>query len=320
MPTFTLSSRAFSPIVLAALAGLVSGCATSTKTAVAPAKAPAPLRTASKAELVSRYNQLADSITSLNMSVTIRLTAGSTYTGTIEQYHEINGFILAQKPSNIRVIGQVPVVGKNIFDMESNAETFHIFIPSKNQFLVGPANLERQSAKPIENLRPQHLLDAIFWQPISATEPVLLEEVAVPPSNFYVLTLIHTGGEAPATNAAVPGSLDWQIDRKLWFDRNNLDLARVDSYDRGGKAISLVRFSGWEMFGSIRYPRQILLDRPQNDYQLQLMIIKLAANEPISQDRFELAQPAGTELIQVGENAPGSSPAEGQKTSEGSKP
>lgn len=319
MLTSTLSFRTFSPIVLAVLAGLVSGCATSTKTAVTPAKAPVPLRTASKAELVSRYNQLANSITSLNMSVTIRLTAGSTYTGTIEQYHEINGFILAQKPSNIRVIGQVPVVGKNIFDMESNAELFHIFIPSKNQFLVGPANLERPSAKPIENLRPQHLLDAIFWQPIAAAEPVLLEEVAVPPSSFYVLTLVRTEGEAP-TKAAAPGSLDWQIDRKLWFDRNNLDLARVDTYDSGGKAVSLVRFSGWDMFGSIRYPRQILLDRPQNDYQLQLMITKLTANEPISADRFELAQPAGTELIQVGENAPGSSPAEGQKSGGGSKP
>ena len=66
------------------------------------------------------------------------LTAGSAYTGVIKQYHEIKGFILAQKPSSIRVIGQAPVVGTNIFDMESDGEMFHIFIPSQNKFLSGP--------------------------------------------------------------------------------------------------------------------------------------------------------------------------------------
>ena len=91
--------------------------------------------------------QLANSITSLNASVTIQLTAGSSYQGVIQQYHEVNGFILAQKPSDIRVIGQVPIVGKNIFDMESDGKVFHIFIPSKNQFLVGPADLESPFVK-----------------------------------------------------------------------------------------------------------------------------------------------------------------------------
>ena len=114
-----------------------------------PSQAPVSLKTATKRELVEQYDELADSVASLNASVTIQLTAGSTYSGVIEQYHEVSGFILAQKPSNIRVIGQVPIVGKNIFDMESDGKTFHIFIPSKNQFLVGPADLERSSSKPI---------------------------------------------------------------------------------------------------------------------------------------------------------------------------
>jgi len=273
------------------------GCAASTKTAVNPAAAPMPLKTADKSELIAQFNELADSIHSLNLAVTIRLTAGSTYTGTIEQYHEINGFILAEKPSKIRLIGQVPVVGKNIFDMESDGETFHIFIPSKNQFLVGPANLERPSAKPIENLRPQHLLDAIFWQAIRQGTPVLLEQIAVPPASFYVLTVIRTAGQG------ANGTLDWQIERKIWFDRADLTLVRIDTYDATGKVISIVRFSNWDTFGAVRYPKQILLDRPLNDYQLQLMVLKLTANETIAPDRFVLAQPPGTELVRVGEEA-----------------
>ncbi len=280
------------------------GCAASTKTAVTPAAAPLPQKTANKSELIARFNALAGSIHSLNMAVTIRLTAGSTYTGTIEQYHEINGFILAEKPSKIRVIGQVPVVGKNIFDMESDAETFHIFIPSKNQFLVGPASLERPSAKPIENLRPQHLLDAIFWQVIPRGTPVLLEQTSVPPASFYVLTVVRVVGQD------TDGGTDWEIGQKIWFNRADLTLARIDTYDSTGKAVSIVRFSNWDMFGSVGYPKQILLDRPLNDYQLQLMVLKLTANETIAPDRFVLAQPPGTDLVRVGEEASAARPAD----------
>ncbi len=279
-------------LLLSPVAAFISGCATSEKKAVAPAPAPSVVKTASKAELIDEYNRLADAIHTLNVSITIQLTSGSRYTGIVEQYHEVTGFILASKPSDIRVIGQVPVVGKNIFDMESDGSTFHIFVPSKNQFLVGPANLDRPSDKPIENLRPQHLLDAIFWEPIAKDAPVILEQTSVTTSNFYVLTV---------TRAAGPG--DWQIDRKIWFDRATLDMARIDIYDSNGLDTALIRYNGWDMFGSVRYPRAILMNRPVNDYQLQLMVTKLTANEPISSDRFVLDQPAGAQLVRIGEDS-----------------
>jgi outer membrane lipoprotein-sorting protein len=49
------------------------------------------------------------------------------------------------------------------------------------------------------------------------------------------------------------------------------------------------------------YPRHIVLNRPHDNYQLEIRITKLTLNEPIAADRFQLAQPAGTELIQLGE-------------------
>jgi outer membrane lipoprotein-sorting protein len=286
-----------------AAVGLCFGCGMREITAVKPAQTPGPLQTAAKPELIDRYNKLANSITSINASVTIQLTAGSSYSGVIQQYHEVNGFVLARKPSDIRVIGQVPIVGKNIFDMQSDGKVFHIFIPSKSQFLVGPADLEKPSSKPIENLRPQHLSDAIFWEPIPKGDPVLLEEATVLPSSFYVLTVIRAAGPASeARTNARPGE-DWEIARKIWFDRADLSVARIDTFDSGGKPAAVVRYSNWDMFGDLRYPRQILLDRPQNDYQLHLAITKLTANEIITPDRFELAQPSGSTLVEVGEGA-----------------
>jgi outer membrane lipoprotein-sorting protein len=297
----------FLAVVSAAFAvWLAAGCAASHTTVVKPTGLPSQLQTATKPDLIARYNQQAAAVTSLNATITMTLTAGSAYTGVIKQYHEVKGFILAQKPSSIRVIGQAPVVGTNIFDMVSDGETFRIFIPSQNRFLTGPANLERPSAKPIENLRPQHLTGAIFWEPIPAQSPVLLEEANEESSRYYVLTVIRRASDSSA-GAADP---DWEIAQKVWFDRADLSVARVQSYDPGGKLASDIRYSGWDTFGTMRYPRQIALTRPGNDYKLQIGITKAAFNETISADRFVLHQPPGTELVNVGEEPEQMKPAE----------
>jgi len=303
----TRKLQRFLPVVSAAFAAwLAAGCAASHTTVVKPSGPPVQLQTATKPDLVTRFNQQAEAITSLNATVTITLTAGSAYTGVIKQYHEVKGFILAQKPSSIRVIGQAPVVGTNIFDMVSDGETFSISIPSQNKFLTGPANLERPSAKPIESLRPQHLTGAIFWEPIPSQSPILLEEAREGTSQYYVLTVIRRADKFGADEA----DADWEITQKVWFDRADLSVARRQSYDPGGKLASDIRYSGWDTFGAVRYPRQIALTRPGNDYKLQIGITKAAFNETISADRFVLRQPPGAELVSVGEEPQQMKPAE----------
>jgi len=248
-----------------------------------------PAMEASADQLIAKYNEQARAVKSLRASVTLAPTAGSAYSGVIEEYHNFNGFILAQRPAHIRVIGQAPVVAKNIFDMVSDGETFRIFIPSKNKFIVGPASLQRPAKKPIENLRPQHLLEALFWPEIRAGQHVLFEELDEPPARYYVLTLLRETSAGP------------EIARKIWFDRADLSVARVQIYEGHGKVASDVRYADWQMTADVRYPRDIFLARPQDDYKLEIKITQLALNEEISADRFHLEQPAGTELVRVGE-------------------
>ncbi len=275
---------------------LVAGCSASHTTVVKPSGLPAQLQTETKAELVDRYNTLAQSVKSMNLSVTMTLTAGSAYTGVIKQYHEVNGFVLAQKPSDIRVIGQAPIVGTKIFDMVSDAETFKISIPSQHKFITGPTKLEKPSAKPIENLRPQHLTGAIFWDAIPPRDPVLMEE-AGDGGRYYVLTVIHRGHEG-----AEESGTDWDILEKVWIDRADLTVARRQTYDAGGKIGSDVTYGNWDTFGELHYPRQVGLTRPGNDYKLQIGITKATFNETITPDRFELRQPEGEELVRVGDD------------------
>ena len=305
---FPKVSRLFAPLLALWLA---AGCAASHTTVLKPARAPLPLQTATKAELIADYNQLANAVRSVNLAVTMALTAGSAYTGVIKQYHEVNGFILAEKPSDIRVIGELPVVGTKIFDMVSDADTFRISIPSQHKFLTGPTQLERPSAKPIENLRPQHLTGAIFWPVIPDDAPVLLEE-AGDGGSFYVLTVVRRTGQSGGTDSGT----DWQIQQKVWIDRTDLSLARLETYEAGGKIGADIAFRGWDTFGGLRYPRQVSLSRPANDYTLEIGITKATFNETIPADRFELNQAAGEELVKVGEDtksdstpgAPGAEP------------
>lgn len=301
---------------MAVAAGLAcGGCAVSQKTTIKPSEAPAPLQKATKEELIARYNQQARAITSINATVTMRLTAGSAYTGLIEQYHEINGFIIATKPASIRVIGQAPVLSKNIFDMVSDGETFHIYIPSKNKFLEGPANLERQSAKPIENLRPQHLVDALLWTAIPDRVPVLFEEESEGANHYYVLIVARTAGAESATEPTRAGSTDWEIAKEIWFGRADLRVSRLDNFAAGGRVTSDAHYSDWQSAGASQeaaspsgsgnalYPRKISLSRPSDDYEFDIGIKKIAVNETIGAERFVLQQPPGTELVKVGEDA-----------------
>ena len=55
--------------------------------------------------------------------------------------------------------------------------------------------------------------------------------------------------------------------------------------------------------GSVsEFPRAIRIDRPHDDYRLDLQITKVTLNVEIPADRFKLDQPAGSELVRVGEN------------------
>ena len=280
-----------------------AGCATSHKTVVKPGQAPSAAQTATREQLIERYNHQADSIQTLNAGVAMKLTSGSAYSGVIEQYHEVNGFILASKPASIRVIGQAPVIGKNIFDMVSDGKTFEIYIPSKHKFVVGPVDLKRQSGKPLENLRPQHLGDALLWTALPQASPVLFEESSESNVRYYVLTVIRrqAGGNSSAT---VSGSstADWEIAEKIWFDRSNLQIARVEEFGPGGVASSDVRYSDWQPAGDKFYPRQIDIARPGEDYQLAIHVNKVTLNEVIAEDRFALKQPPGTDLVRVNQD------------------
>ena len=301
-----MNRRVLAWMAVATLAVFSSGCrggsAVSTKTTV-PQSAKPVVRDATSEELLGKYNQIAQGVRTVNATVELKPTAGSKYSGLIEEYHEVKAFLLAARPAEIRMIGQAPVVGTTVFDMTSDGETFRVWIPSKNKFLVGQVAAERASNKPIENLRPHHLLDALLWPEIRKEETVLFEEFNDDTARFYVVTVLRGGYRT-------------EILRKIWFDRVDLQVARLQSFGPKGVLVSDVRLWDWQPLAPAEqnqasgspaspvsaFPRAIRIDRPHDDYRLDLQITKVNLNAEIPADRFKLDQPSGSEVVRVSEN------------------
>ena len=291
-------------LLAATLAAISCGCHGKTITShrQIPASERPLAKDATREELLAAYNAIARNTKTLNATVELKPTAGSRYSGVIDEYHEVKAFLLAARPAEIRMIGQAPVIGKTVFDMASDGETFRVSIPTKNKFLVGAVAGERNSPKPIENLRPQHLLDALLWPEIRKEEAVTMREFNNEQGRYYVLTVLR-------------GGYQLEVLREIWFDRSNLQVARIETFGPKGTLLSEVSLSDWEPLDALAapggasgsapavtsFPRAIRIERPHDDYKLELQVTKVALNEDIPADRFQLEQPAGSELVRVGE-------------------
>ena len=227
------------------------------------------------------------------MTATVDLapTAGSVYSGVIKEYHDVKGFVLLEKPSKIRLLGQAPVVRTKIFDMVSNGEEFRLYIPIKQKFIIGQTSFRRPAKNALENLRPHHILQALIVPPIDgARETAFPEKVDqhTQPQHFYVIHIVEPQGDRHVI-----------LRRKIWFDRADLELVRAQFYEPDGTCTEDVHYANYQDFKGIHYPTHIELNRPEEDYEVTITIEKATFNDPIPPEKFDLKKPEGAELIDL---------------------
>jgi hypothetical protein len=129
-PGNSLMQHVWKCMVLLTLSVIACGCGGHVHqiTTVPAAQRPVA-KDATENELLDRYNALARGVQTVNATVELKPTAGSKYSGVIDEYHEVKAFLQASRPYNIRMIGQVPVIGKTVFDMASVGQNFEVSIP-----------------------------------------------------------------------------------------------------------------------------------------------------------------------------------------------
>lgn len=268
------------------------------------------LRTASQQELIDYIDAQAGKIQSMEATVDIDTSVGGEKKGKVTDYQEIRGYVLARKPSMLRMIGLMPIVRNRAFDMVSNGQEFKLWIPAKNRFVVGRNDIEtHNTAQPLENLRPQRIYDALLLQRIDPENEIAVQENDVETITDakghkirqadYVLDVIRKGEQG------------WFLSRKIMFSRADLLPHRQLLYDDKGNLVTNARYATYHGDNGVYFPWQIEIARPQEEYDITLNIVKLELNQPLPDDRFVLEQPPGVQVLHL--DKPGSGSASGSQ-------
>ena len=255
----------------------------------------AAVQTATSNDLIERVNAEATEIQTLKATVGITVSVGGSKLGKITEYQEIRGYILARKPSSLRMIGLFPILQSQVFDMVSSGQEFKLWIPSKNQFVVGGKEQASPSTDPLGNLRPQVIYDALLLQAID-----LQNELAVLEASEHEL-IDHRTQKATlrpdySLNIIKQNGHQWYLSRKVVFDRTDLQPHQQLLYDEHGSIVTDVHYDEYREINGVCFPTNIQIWRPREEYSIKLQVTKLTINGPIMDDQFVLQLPAGAGL------------------------
>jgi hypothetical protein len=252
------------------------------------------LEVADLATLLSVLNRQYEAIHDFSAQVDMVPALGSAEKNHITEYKDVRAYIRFRKPSDIRLIGLYPVVRGKAFDMVSNGADFKLYIPSKGRFIVGRDSVEKLSPNKLENLRPQHFLDALVVRPIDPkTDKVMLLNFTDEDNAYYIIHEVRQ---------LANGQL--QPRRTIWFSRLDLLMARQTIFDEAGNPLTDARYSQWHPYDNVPFPKHIEINRPQDEYAMVLDILKMDINKGVEDDQFVLDQPDGTTLQVVGQPPP----------------
>ncbi len=279
--------KAGAGIILVGLA--LPACAVRRTTRIQPALVTGAAQETTTTDLVARINAWSEAIRTLTAAVDLEPTTGSVYSGVIKEYHDVKGFILLEKPAMIFITGQAPIIRTKIFDMASDGEEFRVYIAPKQKFIVGKTASHRPAKNALENLRPQHILEALLVPPLDAThEKCFREEAEEGGRRYFVITVLDPTAEG-----------ELALSRKVWFDRSDLEITRLQVYGSNGTYDEDVQYAQYQDFQGVRYPTRIELNRPVEDYRLAITIQKATFNQPIAPAKFELKKPEKAQLVDL---------------------
>jgi outer membrane lipoprotein-sorting protein len=262
----------------------------------------AVLKNATKQDLITYINSEAGKIQSMQATVDIDTSVGGAKKGRVTEYEQIRGFVLARKPQMLRMIGLFPIVRNRAFDMVSDGHDFKLWIPTKNRFVVGRNDvISPNPTQPLENLRPQIIYEALLLHEISpgdtavlenGTETVTDEKGHQTEQPDYVIDVIRSRGD------------DSWLARKIIFSRTDLRPNRQLIYDEAENIVTDARYTDYKDYDGLSFPSRIEIKRPEEEYDITLTILKPGLNQPLTDDKFVLDQPAGAQVIHLDHTQP----------------
>ena len=289
--------RAAGAAAVLGAAVLLSGCGTVTKIGgffvrtkdqVSVPQPLTPLVDAEMSQLFEEINRLG-AVKSLNGKVDIQfLDTSYAPCGLADKYRTADGRLVVQRPGQVYLTVQVPVIGTKVAEMSSTGERFWAAVyqgdPKYRRFVTGrnaaqyekleadgaaaispdcraggrrrEEAMQRATVSAISSLRPQHLTDAVLVPPVSfedtkhvyAQAETFEEESDPRPGAKKGARVVR--GYYVLSEMELLTQNRARVTRRFWFDRvGTLRLARVQIYGERGQLITDVVYSKPQPFG-----------------------------------------------------------------------
>ncbi|MGI9055375.1 MAG: hypothetical protein ACR2F2_06180 [Pyrinomonadaceae bacterium] len=259
---------------------------------------------ATQTDLIETVNRFAK-VNSMRAKMYLKFEDNSyAEVGLAEKYKTADGEIVVQRPANILLKVQLPIVKSDIVQMASNGEKFCVailndggsgkykkFVCGTNsadytrlqqevEKINGDAKELKQNVNAFSNLRPQHFTEAVLVRPIDTekfaylTTTISQEEFDLSVKKksplrwvlrgYYLLDEIRKNDD---------GTLS--ISRRFWFDRvGSVRLARQQIFDAKGEIESdIVYGKEGNLTDTGEYnqlPLRIEVTRPKEKYKMSL--------------------------------------------------
>jgi hypothetical protein len=210
---------------------------------------------------------------------------------TMKNYHDVNGVIAVDRPGRLRLeIEKFTTLAL----MVSDEKQYRVSVPTEGKFGVGDVATPVKGADFPYNLRPSHILDALFVDGEQfigkpGIDPYLLVVREPQPDGMHSYSVILFG-----KTGGVPLE-------ELWFDRTVgvEQVVRKKTYLPDGEIEADIQYSNYQMFGNIAFPMKIVIKRPIENYSLEMNIEKLALNKPVDPAVFKLDRPNGVDDVDL---------------------
>ena len=259
----------------------------------------ATLKDATLEQLLTSINTTAEKLKTLKATVDIDSSILEEKKNRVKDNPQVAGIILVRKPEMLRMRIYVPVLHNVMADMVSNGKNFELASPIKSKFYVGSNQQPvKPSPQPLENLRPQHISDALLLKPIEeGKEIAVLEnttEVVKDPKN-------HKDVEQLAYTVLVvdKDSVGNYLSRKIVFSRTDLLPHEQSIYNRQGQLVTFVRYENFSDYSGLLLPAIVSIQRPVEGYAITISMVKVDVNVPLTDDQFVLTQPPGSQVINL---------------------
>ncbi|MGI9037100.1 MAG: hypothetical protein ACR2GD_13825 [Pyrinomonadaceae bacterium] len=259
---------------------------------------------ASKEQLIAEVNRFAR-VDSIHAKMDLKFENNAyADVGLTEKFRTADGDVIVQRPSNIFLRVQVPLIKSDLAQMTSDGDKFRVAVLQDDaggkykKFVLGSNNADysklreaisqmdlkggkaiRQNVSAFANMRPQHFTEALLVRPTDAEHLYVQSEIAqdeVDPSarkksptarvlrGYYLLDELAKNADG-----------DLKVTRRFWFDRvGGIRLARQQIFDANGDIESdIVYGSEGNLSDNPDYrnlPLRVEVTRPKEKYKMSL--------------------------------------------------